>query len=310
MKHPALVDQNKIFEYLQKAKAGRISEASKFGVPEIDDWLRFKRGNFIVVTGHANVGKTHTMLYLMLLHTLNNGTKWLIYSSENDIGSIQRKLIEFMCAKPIANIDDKEFIHKYDVIQGHFAFIDNEALYDVFGLLDTMQEIHDEWKFDGVLIDPYNSLTINQARLGKVSVHEYHYEATSTMRIFCKKYNSMVILNTHPVTEALRKLHTGNHPYKGHPMPPMASDVEGGSKFVARADEFVVIHRYTQHEMDWIFTDIHIRKVKELESGGRPTPLEQPIRLESMKFNVGYVIGFKSLISHKQETEIQTDVPF
>lgn len=90
----------------------------------------------------------------------------------------------------------------------------------------------------------------------------------------------------------------------------MASDVEGGSKFVARADEFVVIHRYTQHEMDWIFTDIHIRKVKELESGGRPTPLEQPIRLESMKFNVGYVIGFKSLISHKQETEIQTDVPF
>lgn len=310
MKHPALVDQNKIFNYLQRAKSGKVAEGSKFGVPDLDNWIRFKRSNFIVVTGHANVGKTHTMLYLMLLHTLNNGTKWLIYSSENEIGSIQRKLIEFMCGKPIANIDDKEFIRKYDVIQGHFAFIDNEALYDVFGLLETMQEIHDEWKFDGVLIDPYNSLMINQKRLGKVSTHDYHYEATSHIRVFCKKLDSMVIVNTHPATEALRRLHTGNHPYKGHPMPPMASDVEGGGKFVNRADEFIVIHRYTQSELDWIFTDIHIRKVKELESGGRPTPMDQPIRLESMKFNVGYLIGFKSLISLKQETETQENVPF
>jgi hypothetical protein len=310
MKHPALVDQNKIFTYLQRAKSGKVSEASKFGVPEIDDWIRFKRGNFIVVTGHANVGKTHTMLYLMLLHTLSNGTKWLVYSSENDIGSIQRKLIEFMCAKPIAFIDDKDFIRKYDVIQGHFAFIDNEALYDVFGLLETMDEIHKEWKFDGVLIDPYNSLVINQKRLGKVSTHDYHYEATSHIRVFCKKLDAMVIVNTHPATEALRRLHTGNHPYKGHPMPPMASDVEGGGKFVNRSDEFLVIHRYTQHEMDWIFTDIHIRKVKELETGGRPTPMDQPIRLESMKFNVGYLIGYKSLISYKQEIQNQDDVPF
>ena len=58
----------------------------------------------------------------------------------------------------------------------------------------------------------------------------------------------------------------------------MASDVEGGGKFVNRADEFMVVHRYTQHETDWIFTDIHIRKVKELETGGRPTPLDQPIQ--------------------------------
>ena len=89
----------------------------------------------------------------------------------------------------------------------------------------------------------------------------------------------------------------------------MSSDVEQGGKIVSRADEFAVIHRYTQHETDWVFTDIHIRKVKELETGGRPTPLDSPIRLQSMRYNVGYVIGYKSLIT-LPEIKKQEDVPF
>ena len=309
MTHPSLIKSGEVLTYLQKVRDGKIPEASKFGHNEIDDYLRFKRGNFIVVTGHANVGKTHTMLYLMLLHTLNNGTRWLVYSSENDVRSIQRKLIEFLCGKQIQYVDDVTFARKYDFIQAHFAFIDPETLYDVFGLLNTMEEIYDEFQFDGVLIDPYNSLTINQKRLGKVSSHEYHYEATSYLRVFCKKFNATVILNTHPATEALRKVHYKGHPYEGHPIPPMASDVEGGGKFVNRADEFMVIHRYTQHETDWIYTDIHIRKVKELETGGRPTPLDSPVQLQSMKYNVGYIIGYKNLIT-LPELKKQEDVPF
>ena len=274
MTHPSLIKNEQVFDYLQKARKGLIPESSKFGHPEIDDYIKFKKGNFVVVTGHANVGKTHTMLYLMLVHTLNNGTRWLVYSSENDVKSIQRKLIEFLCGKQIQYIDDLEFSRQYAFVQGHFAFIDNEQLFDVFSLLDTMSEI-----------------------------------ATSHIRVFCKKFNATLILNTHPATEALRKVHYKGHAYEGHPIPPMASDIEGGGKFVNRADELCVIHRYTQHETDWIFTDIHIRKVKELETGGRPTPIDKPIRFQSMKFNVGYLTGYKSLIK-LPEPKTNTDVPF
>ena len=307
--HPLIARSGDIMNYLEKARKGQIPESSKFGFPEVDDYLRFKKGNFIVVTGHANVGKTHTILFLMLMHSLKNGTKWLVYSSENDVKSISRKLIEFLDGRQIQYIEEEKFYRHLDFINGHFQFIDNETLFDVFSLLETAEEMYDEWAFDGMLIDPYNSLTINQKKLGKVSTHEYHYEATSNIRVFCKKHGVMTIVNTHPATEALRKLHHGSHPYKGHPMPPMASDVEGGGKFVNRADEFIVIHRYTQHDTDWIFSDIHIRKVKELESGGRPTPLDQPIRLESMKFNVGFLINLKSLIPHTPPKQ-KTDVPF
>ena len=41
---------------------------------------------------------------------------------------------------------------------------------------------------------------------------------------------------------------------------------------------------------------IHVRKCKDIDTGGRPTPLEEPIYLKSMINNVGYQIGGHSLI--------------
>jgi len=308
MQHPSLYTSQDALEYLEKARTGKIKEASRFGHSEIDTYLRFKSGEFIVCTGHANVGKTHTIMYLMMLHTLRNGTKWMVFSSENEVGSLQRKLIEFKVGKPIKEVSEAEFYDAHAFVLGHFRFIRTDALYDIFSLLETCQELCDEDPFNGLLIDPYNSLTINQKSLGKISTHEYHYEATSSLRVFCKKNNVMIILNTHPATEALRRTHPKNHEYEGHPMPPMASDIEGGGKFQNRADCVAVLHRYTQHEFDWIFTDIHIRKVKDIETGGRPTPLEKPIRLQSSRNNVGFLIGYKDLMNHQTKTE--TDAPF
>lgn len=307
IKHEHIVSSRDTLRYLEKARAGKISEASRFGIPEIDDYIRFKKGNFIVITGHANVGKTHTMTYLQLLHTLENGTKWLIYSSENEVQSLQRKLIEFIAGKPINQIDETTFWRHHSFVEGHWAFINSELIVNAFELLEIAKEVYQAWEFEGMMIDPYNSLTIRKEDLKGISTHDYHYEVTSHIRKFCKEYGVTTIVNTHPATEALRKLHKGMHDYANHTMPPMASDVEGGGKFVNRSDEFFVIHRYTQHPTDWIFTDIHVRKVKELESGGRPTSLDGPVRLQSTKGNCGFSINGLDLIT--KETKVD-ESPF
>lgn len=301
MIHKHIIKSDRTLGYLEKARAGLIAEASRFGVNEIDDYLRFKKGNFIVVTGHANVGKTHTMTYLQVLHTLENGTRWLIYSSENEVQSLQRKIIEFLAGKPINQIDEQTFWRHHSFVEGHWAFIDSELIVNAFELLNIAREIYDAWEFDGMMIDPYNSLTIKKEDVGKgISTHEYHYEVTSHIRKFCKEYGVTTILNTHPATEAMRKVFKGSHEYAGHTMPPMASDVEGGGKFVNRADEFFVIHRFTQHPQDWIYTDLHVRKIKELESGGRPTPLDNPIRMESTTGNCGFAVNGLDLVSKER----------
>ena len=46
-------------------KYGRVLEGLKIGIPDIDEYIRFKAGNFNLLIGHANVGKTTIITYLL-----------------------------------------------------------------------------------------------------------------------------------------------------------------------------------------------------------------------------------------------------
>jgi hypothetical protein len=146
-------------------------------------------------------------------------------------------------------------------------------LYSYEDLLTTFEKNLNE--FDCCLIDPYNSLVRPSSFKG--NAHELDYRVASEFRIFCRKHNKTLFVNAHANTEALRKEYPKEHEYAGHPKPPTASDIEGGGKWVNRADDFIVIHRLTQHESRWMYTDIHIKKVKETETGGKPTFMNEPV---------------------------------
>jgi hypothetical protein len=60
MKHPDLISNESSLPYLQRALKGKYYDTGKLGDFELDKYIRFKDGEFVVVTGHANVGKTHT----------------------------------------------------------------------------------------------------------------------------------------------------------------------------------------------------------------------------------------------------------
>ena len=287
-----LVNKDKITDYLVKVKRGEIEEGLTIGHEDIDTHIRFKRGNFNVITGHANVGKTHIVLYLMYLYGRKHKLNWLIYSSENTDYSIMRKIIEFHTGLPLDKIPEKDIRMFTDDFSKRFKIIDTTKLYAYKDLLTEAKGIYKEWKFDGFLIDPYNSL-IKKTH----NAHEYDYQATTEMRLFCKVFNVSIWLNTHAVTEALRKKHPEGHQYAGHPIPPSMADVESGGKIGNRADDFFCIHRYTQHRTDWVHTDIHVRKIKDLDTGGRPTNLDEPVRLTSLPNRTGFCIGADNLKS-------------
>jgi len=126
-----------------------------------------------------------------------------------------------------------------------------------------------------VFIDPYNSLKLDM-RNSSIGVHDYHYEAASEFLTFSKANDVAVWLNMHAVTEAQRRKGSD-----GLPIAPYAEDTEGGGKFVNRADCFMTIHRKVQAMDPEIrkMSELHVRKVREVETGGEPTPLEQPYRL-------------------------------
>ena len=291
-----LINYEKVISHLDKIRVGKIKEGLSLGIPEIDDYIRFKPQNFNVILGHANVGKTTVILFMMLSYSCKYKKKWLVFSSENEAYSIVRKLVEFLSEKPVTELNPKDFKKYSKFVYDHFKIVDGNKLYTYKELLELATSVKEAWDYHGLLIDPYNSLIKDGRLINSIGGHEYDYQATTEIRIFCKKNNITVWLNTHANTQALRITHRIDHEYGGHPIPPMASDVEGGGKFVNRADDFLVIHRYIQHPTEFMYSMIHVRKVKEVESGGRPTPIDSPIKLRAMINNVGFTISGKSVL--------------
>ena len=300
-----LINYKKEIDILKSIRNGKYKEGLKLDIPELDEYIRFKPSNFNIVLGHANVGKTTSILYLMLCYSIKHDLKWLICSTENESYSLIRKLVEFLDETPINLISEANFKTHYEYVDAHFKFVDNSIMYDYHSALELFAEIRKNYKYDGILLDPYNALTKDNELMKSLGGHEYDYQACTELRMFCKEHNITMWLNTHAGTSALRMVHKNDHQFAGHPLPPMASDVEGGGKFVNRADDFIVVHRYTLHPTLYTTTMLHIRKVKEIETGGRPTSMDNPIMLLALQNNVGFSINGKSIIRTIKESQIQ-----
>jgi len=291
-----LINYEKVTAHLQDIRTGKIKEGLSLGVPEIDEYFRFKHSEFNIILGHSNTGKTTIVLYLMLAYAIKHQIKWLVFSSENEAYSIIRKLIEFLEERPIQDIPQKQFEKHSKFIYTHFKIIDATKTYTYRELLDLCKVIKDAWDYQGLLIDPYNSLIKDPKLIKSIGGHEYDYQATTELRIFAKKNKIAVWVNTHANTSALRMTHRLEHEYAGHPIPPNAADVEGGGKFVNRSDSFLCCHRYISHPTDFMYTMLHVRKVKETETGGRPTSIDDPIKLRALVNNVGFSINGISVL--------------
>ncbi len=278
-------------------KYDRIEQGKTLDIPEVDEWLRFKKGAFNICVGHANTGKTTVVLYLMLAYALKHDLSWLIFSSENTDYSIARKLIEFKTATPVQKLPDTRIEEELNWINDHFKIISVNKIYTARTLMEEAKKIKEVFDYDGLFVDPYNSLAKDAQLLRSVGGHEYDYQIASEMRLFCKENNVTMWLNCHAVTEALRRKHPQDHEFAGFPMPPSMADVEGGGKWGNRADDVVSIHRYTQHPERWMYSDIHVTKVKETETGGRPTPYDAPISLRMMPSNTAFTIAGRDVIS-------------
>ena len=274
-----ILDNNSGKKYLDSIRDGSFKLGLEIGC-DLDNHLRYKQGTFNVMAGHANVGKTKFILYYYLCLAIKHSKKFLIFSAENSIGGIKRDLIQLHANKKLEELDEQQYEYHFNWIGEHFKFIDFEEFYRVNRKFMTFRDVfksalEDCEYFDALVIDPYNSLATCEDIKG--NAHERDYAVASEFRMFCKQNNKSIYLLAHGNTEALRKKFDSKHDFYGHPIPLMASDIEGGGKWVNRADDFIVIHRLTQHESEWMKTEVHVRKIKETETGGTPTFMDSPV---------------------------------
>ena len=106
---------------LNKIRKGEVRQAYTLGIPDFDEYFKLSLGQYNIVLGHSNTGKTTTILYIMLLYSVKHKIKWLIYSSENEAYTIIRKLVEFLTGLPINKIDEKVFLEKIRWVNEYFC---------------------------------------------------------------------------------------------------------------------------------------------------------------------------------------------
>lgn len=273
--------------YMTAVRNGTFQMGRSTGFKEtLDRYFLFKESNFVVINGHDNVGKTVIIWYLALLSAMFYGWKWMIFSSENSIGFFMRKMIEFYWGEHIESISEDKYQQAKRFIHKHFKVIKSEE--DLYNARDivrmTQTYLNSGAELNGLLVDPYNSLKIELTPSAKLSTHEYHYEVISEMKLFGKRNNLSIYLNCHAVTNALRQKGTD-----GMPSPPGKADTEGGGKFGNKADDFLTIHRKPQSADESMVTEIHVRKIKETESGGKVTQFADPVKLKAINRVTGFV---------------------
>lgn len=240
------------------------------GIPTLDEHFRFKKPNLVIILGRDNVGKSLVTWYLSFMSAMIHNWRWVIVCFENKPKYVYRKMIEFYWCKSIEKISDREFEEAFDFVSQRITILDVSQVNTHKQILSVIDEIRITRHIDALMIDPMNSL--DQSGSG---IYDFVKGFVNYIGQWKNKNNVSVYVNAHAVTSANRVSADG-----GIPLPPSKYDIEGGSKLPGGADEFLIIHRDIQSEVRWNINEIHVAKVKETETGGKPTYRDSPVMLK------------------------------
>ena len=259
-------------DFIYRFRAGLIPMGLPFGYHDLDEHLRLKEGEFYASLAHSHIGKTTVNLWLIFLSAVHYDWNWMMYMGENQSASIKMKLMEFFIGKKITEMSDVEHDVSLKFVEEHFFILSTDNMYTYGEILEHAKVLMQYKSLKGIFIDPYNSLKMELTT--SKNKYIYDYEAYSEMLNFTKKYNTTIFLSVHTTTASQREKDS-----EGNQKMPHAADTEGGAALYNRADNFVTLHRKIKSQTDWMITEVSVDKVRNGETGGKPTRQGSPCLL-------------------------------
>ena len=256
--------------YLYDYRDGKIKQGLEIGC-EFDNWYRYKQGSLDCIVGHDNVGKTFFSTFYQLALSLKHGIKWCIWSGENQAGQLVRDMVQMLAGTSFLDLSHEEIRRHQTTIEQYFDFIDNRKQYKPHDLL----KIFEDSEANACWIDPITGLDRSMA-------YADSYKFLNDCRHFCNSTGKSLYINTHPVTESGRSSnqYPQGHNWAGMLKAPRKSDIEGGKMYANRVDQILVLHRLVSHKEMQFYTMATVEKVRDKETGGKPTFHEEPILFE------------------------------
>jgi hypothetical protein len=280
-------------QFLKDYRDGNIPFGLKLGC-RLDEHLVYKHNQLNIFLGHDNVGKSYFQLWYFLALATNHGLKFCLFMDENSSGKVMRDLIQMYTAKKFMELTHKEIRRAEVKLENYFTFIDNTRRYEIKEVTDLFLKSG----ADCLLIDPFNALKTELT-------YSSNYEVLNELKLITKQSNYSIFINAHPVsaTGRLSATYPKEHEWNGQVRIPLKSDIEGGKAFANKADDFIVIHRLISHEQLWMFTLLEVVKIKDTDTGGKPTFYEKPLFL-NYNFGKGFLIDGVDVIKRSEYFKI------
>ena len=285
-------------DYLLNYRDGKIKHGLELG-NGLDDYLKFKRKQVNIILGHDNVGKTYFINWYFLALALKHKLKFIIWSGENQHGQILRDLIQMYAGINFKQLTHDEIRNYSAYLEQYFTFVKNDRLYKH----EELFKIFEQSECDVALIDPFTGLDRNMT-------YEGNYQFMNAARQFVNKTGMTIYINTHPNTESGRSsnIYTEGD-FKGHLKAPLKDHVEGGKAFTNRCDDMIVVHRLIKHDVMKYVTWVSTEKIKDIDTGGKHTGLNDPVYCE-YNYGLGFKVYGKDVISEFRPTNSINLKPF
>ena len=306
---------------ISNQRKGLIRMGISFGYKELNKYFVYKQGNFVCFNGYPNVGKTTVVLWLLFLLAKLYQKKILIYTAENETEDMRVDLIEYYAGYKIDYMTDVQFEEASNWISEHFDFFDNDRNYtaqEFFGVIEAMEK-----HYDIVFADPYSAFIVGNADWG------YHVDIKNRINTWKKRTKTSVWISHHTIADAARQ----KDKKTGYPPAPKPVDSENGQMWWAGSDDWVTIHRNPHHPDLWMWSELHVRKIKRNKTGGQVTEFDSPFLLRLMLGGIEYqsALGERPHVNgipveepkqaflqpninfyevEKDEVELSPDVPF
>lgn len=238
-------------------RSGGFPSGALTGWPSVDKFYTVGLGQWTLISGNPNSGKSEWLDALMVNLAKRGDWKFWIYSPENwPLALHHAKILEKYTGKPFnpgptSRMDEDDVDLGETWLKNKFYFCRPDRP-DILSIIDESIELDSfakQWK-TGIVVDPWNQL--EHFRPQGFSETEYVSQILSTVIDRVRARGIHLWLVAHPAK--LYRDRDGKYPV------PTPRDTSGSAHFWNKADNCITIHRdQVEGSQD---VDVHVQKVR------------------------------------------------
>lgn len=234
------------------------------GWDEVDQLYTVRPGEFTVVTGMPNAGKSNWLDALLVNLARQHGWQFALFSPENQpLEDHMARMCEKWAGVPFADgpsprMDRQSLGLAMDWVGKHFSWIlpDDDSEWTVSTVLDRAKALVFRKGIRGLVIDPWNEL--EHAPPHGVTETIYIGQVLKHVRQFARRHGVHVWIVAHP-QKLYRDKDSGNYPV------PSLYDISGSANWRNKADCGIVVWRDFSNAQTPV--EVHVQKIRFRQVG-------------------------------------------